>query len=59
MQATALARFTKVAKDTPSAINTVAGCVGVPNELQQSGVVLGPLGQRTLQPGIEAGASYL
>lgn len=59
MQAATLSRFTQVAKDTPSAINTLTGSVGMPNELQQPSIVLGPLGQRALQPGIEARASHL
>lgn len=59
MQATVLARFTKVAIDPPSALNNMACSLRVPDELQQPGVLLGPLGPRTLQPGIEAGTGNL
>lgn len=48
MQAATLSRLTQVARDTPNAINAVTGYVGMSNELQQPGIILGPLGQRAL-----------
>lgn len=65
MQAAALAGFPEVPKDTTSAIDTMAGGMGMANELPQPGIV-GPIGHRAsgighraLQPCIKTCTCHL